>query len=338
MPRTNLLYMTTTTGSTLNKAPEWYRFPNSRMNKPPSLSSFLTNVSSGGARCTSATQSGTKKTTKSTTKSRTKQSNKLCWFYHHSPTGCTKGDACKFLHEKTRNGDAVLCTPKGTDVLASSTVAADTADETPVGAKFPEPGPRVDFSMYVGNIPPDFSDDDLRLLCKRVGTVNSVRTMRSKLRNGHRAGFVHMNSETQGEAAIVLINETSKFYANKERCVVCKDVSHKPRVTKDADGFQFSAGRTSFDAQTPNLSLVGVSRFALLDEEEENDNDEEEVDEEEEEVDEDEEEESDEEEENDDDEEEESNNDEEEVDEDKKTVMPALRMSSTRPRCRPTLS
>ncbi len=60
-------------------------------------------------------------------------------------------------------------------------------------------------NIYVGNLPLDFTESELRLEFMAYGTVKSVAIMSDRLndnggRGGH--GFVKMASTSEGEAAI----------------------------------------------------------------------------------------------------------------------------------------
>jgi len=72
-------------------------------------------------------------------------------------------------------------------------------------------------NIYVGNLSPDTTDDDLRQAFEAIGRVVSVKTMRDRVTgesNGF--GFVGMADSDEGQAAISELNgKQLKGYAIK---------------------------------------------------------------------------------------------------------------------------
>jgi RNA recognition motif-containing protein len=63
--------------------------------------------------------------------------------------------------------------------------------------------------LYVGNLPYEVGEDELRELFGRAGTVESVTVMRDQATGRARGfGFVEMSTDEEGQKAIKELNET----------------------------------------------------------------------------------------------------------------------------------
>ncbi len=63
--------------------------------------------------------------------------------------------------------------------------------------------------LYIGNLPHSATEDGLRLMFARVGTVRSATIVTDKM-NGRRRrfGFIEMSSEAEAKSAIGRLNMT----------------------------------------------------------------------------------------------------------------------------------
>jgi RNA recognition motif-containing protein len=87
----------------------------------------------------------------------------------------------------------------------------------------------METALYVGNLPPSITAEDLRLLFARVGGVVSVKVVKDK-RTGKPKGFAFVDMISQGDAGKA-ISEFDGYHLNQRRIKVkvARNSSSKPK-------------------------------------------------------------------------------------------------------------
>eukprot|EP00429_Kryptoperidinium_foliaceum_P064551 CAMPEP_0176050906 /NCGR_PEP_ID=MMETSP0120_2-20121206/25306_1 /TAXON_ID=160619 /ORGANISM="Kryptoperidinium foliaceum, Strain CCMP 1326" /LENGTH=352 /DNA_ID=CAMNT_0017384345 /DNA_START=113 /DNA_END=1168 /DNA_ORIENTATION=- len=83
------------------------------------------------------------------------------------------------------------------------------------GGGVPEPNPDG-FKLFVGGLPMDIRDDELRTVFSTYGEVTNVHIMPPHRENGRVAAFVYYKSAQSGEDAIGVLNRQYKIRADAE--------------------------------------------------------------------------------------------------------------------------
>lgn len=157
--------------------------------------------------------------------------NTKCWYFMYGNDGCTRPD-CRFLHEEVPVSVVFynVCQPIGMNANAPpfEPAAAPPVDEPPPETTASveddnDGAPYVDARIYLKNLPPKHSDKIIRNIVSGVGKVDLIQLLPTKLRNGRRAGFLHMHNEAHARKAIDEINGTwvddrNKLHAHMQFC------------------------------------------------------------------------------------------------------------------------
>jgi RNA recognition motif-containing protein len=73
----------------------------------------------------------------------------------------------------------------------------------------------MDTKLYIGNLPYETTEDDLRSLFSNAGTVNSVALIKDR-DTGHSKGFAFVEMSSQSEAEQAVKNLDGKTVGNRE--------------------------------------------------------------------------------------------------------------------------
>ena len=93
-------------------------------------------------------------------------------------------------------------------------------------------------NIYVGNLPYDLKEEDLRSAFEQFGAVESVNIIKDKFSGQSKGfGFVEMPSRTEGQSAIDGLNGTEKDGRD------LKVNEARPRSERRGGGRGFSGGR-----------------------------------------------------------------------------------------------
>ena len=102
-------------------------------------------------------------------------------------------------------------------------------------------------NIYISNLSYGVNDADLRELFEEYGTVTSAKVIMDKLSGRSRGfGFVEMENESQGQAAIDGLNQCE--YDGK----VINVTVAKPRTDKPAGGFNRNRGSGGYNSNRRN--------------------------------------------------------------------------------------
>lgn len=105
--------------------------------------------------------------------------NTPCYYFFNARSGCTRPD-CHFMHDE---------------------------DQFPTHKSRPLAGNLVDAKVYVRNIPPLMTREDIVDIVEPCGYIKRIVLLQSKQKSGRMAAIIHMTSEAQADTAVKTLNE-----------------------------------------------------------------------------------------------------------------------------------
>lgn len=131
--------------------------------------------------------------------------NAPCYYFFHARGGCTRPD-CHFMHDE---------------------------DQLPTYKSRPLAGKLVDAKVYVRNIPPLMTRQDIVDIVEPCGYIKRIVLLQSKQKSGRMAAIIHMTSEAQTDLAVKTLNEHIDYtgenlWAEKQSVVPIKQDEPTP--------------------------------------------------------------------------------------------------------------
>jgi RNA recognition motif-containing protein len=94
-------------------------------------------------------------------------------------------------------------------------------------------------NLYVGNLSPDVTDDDLKKAFEVYGSVKSAKVIKDRYTNESRGfGFVEMNVKSEGLEALSALNGQTL----KDKNLIVSEARPKKSHRNDSGSFRNSGG------------------------------------------------------------------------------------------------
>mmetsp|Transcript_782 Transcript_782/g.1672 ORF Transcript_782/g.1672 Transcript_782/m.1672 type:complete len:519 (+) Transcript_782:50-1606(+) len=130
-------------------------------------------------------------------------------------------------------------------------------------ARHPDEGHK----LFVGRLPPDCQESELRTVFSTYGEVTNVILLKPHERTGHRSAFVFYREKSSGEDAIKLLNDSYKIRTDAENTLAVRwarrdgqapagPAGDDAEAAHSADGFKLFVGGLPADVTTDELQIV----------------------------------------------------------------------------------
>jgi len=115
------------------------------------------------------------------------------------------------------------------------------------------------FKLFVGDLPPDVSAEELQTVFRTYGEVLNVHLMPPNAKSNNRCALLFYAQHQSAEDAISVLNGVYKIREGAEQAIKvswAKDKNSAPAVHMDADGYKLFVGGLPPDCTSDELTMV----------------------------------------------------------------------------------